>query len=388
MLGEAQAIEMSIKEFAVVESIPLSDARLAFAHTKPLLDFITAHKSAATFGDAWAAYSTGRYQVHIRVTETSDPEKIGAQLSETLGINVERHYGGYSNSQLRRATSSLQAVLIDAARQRGTQSEIVHDHENGYLVVTSSDPAVQAAASTEVAAHLIPKPAVLAPATSFGGDTTRQYTTDGGVTWNNNCTVGAGVRRNSDNQAGYLTAGHCHHMYWSQGNWGGRLQNNQVLSWPQEYESCGNLSDSQVHPMLYYPVNPNYRNYFDYQPPYLQLTPVHDVAGGFYIGQPVRRVGRISSSTSSVTEDNTFPVSFQDTSCSASAQGPVDGFKTGTLGLSGDSGGPALLIYNNKFYFAGVMSAGTYNINAIISWWELMPALNSGWSICRTVSPC
>lgn len=225
-------------------------------------------------------------------------------------------------------------------------------------------------------------------ATTYGGDPGRKIMNSSFV-WTNNCTVGAGIKRFSDSWPGYVTAGHCASADIVQSGgasyFGGVGQWDQVYSWPQEFEQCGGASDSQIHPTWYSANAGNYRNYFDWNPPNAWFTPVYDVALGFYIGQPIRRVGRFSSSSSTVTEWGSWTVNFSSSSCSSSS-GQVTGFRTGTISIVGDSGGGAFLQYNNAQYFAGVLSGGTGN--AIISWWGYMPAFSNGWGVCTTVSPC
>jgi len=83
-----------VGELAKTKSISLEDARRAVDQTTPILDFKTAHERDQAFGDVWAEYSGGRYSVHLRVTDGSDPDSLSRTLKEAIGSDVQLTVSG------------------------------------------------------------------------------------------------------------------------------------------------------------------------------------------------------------------------------------------------------------------------------------------------------
>lgn len=134
-----QATDLLVGELAKTKSISLEDARRAVDQTTSILDFKTAHESDQAFGDVWAEYRDGRYSVHLRVADGSDPDGLSREFKESVGSDVQVTIGGLQYIVARRLVDEVS----EAVSLRDVAAEVVYDHVNGKVQLTTDDLELQ-----------------------------------------------------------------------------------------------------------------------------------------------------------------------------------------------------------------------------------------------------
>lgn len=371
-----------IARFAKYKGITFGDAESAFSDAKAIVDFKRAFGDDSEFGNVWVQYD-GTYSVHLRTITRNSVLKASLKVK---GLRID-HYGGKSARQTK---INLAKATLLAMKYSGS---VAVDLQGDVVLTTRQKPTT---AETTGLIVVDEEPLTLLPGESYAGAPTDSANTGG------KCTVGFPIKRDSDNWAGIVTAGHCGNDYWTpNGSWGRWVDslNKTTASntenidynwattgaWPSEWDSCA--PDRQVNPVS---LQDSYAIFFNRSTD--AWTSVYDQAIGWYDGQPIYRTGRrteqvgnllyptIAQPNRTAWGTNIVP---SDAECGSRS---LDGFRyEPKTSLGGDSGGPLLFAYDGLWFAGGIhitgSAAGDFGFAE-----DIGDAIPPGWRLCSAVS--
>lgn len=343
--------------------IPRSDALAALQDSKVLSDFVNKYWTSDAVGAMWVTYDNG-YQVHAREIDGGDKAAI-PELARVLGKSVSVHLGGASLGALNRAAAYLAEKYPTALFNLNVQEGYVDLAEVVSIPATVIDPAFVRVVKTAPAE-------VLVPATAHAGQYWDRWT---GTTYVSNCTVGFTYRIGTTGSAGVATAAHCADG-WHQARDAAAVQG-ETTSSSMTLESCAlDVQEQWFASGVGYAVN-RWTNPVSYDL-------VSGVATTYWVGETSVTSGLHTGYLWDVVLGYGTWSHIAGGDCGA---GTVTGLKVDNGILSGDSGGPILLVNNFSSYFAGIISSGNGGGFGIGTWIGLLP-LPGGAHICTQLNPC
>jgi hypothetical protein len=300
----------------------------------------------------------------VQIRTTKADEQLKTQFETILGRPFHSFVSGESNQVIREKQAQVWAMLEQ--RKTKLRYEVRNDFELG-RVILAMNPADESVNDTIDLIRTMVPPGV----DVIKAPIDNRPASYAGVPFSITCTGGYAVR--SGGQGGIVTAAHCANDVGS------------AYGFPLGFataEVCAGI-DRQVHTT---PADYLWNGFFNYNG---QWTQIYEVAGGYYQGQNVVRVGKFTSAYGQI--GNKEPLTIGGTpDCSPGGNYTVSGFKLYNLGggavQGGDSGGPMMLVYNGLYFLAGTTSGQQIpgNHQGIVSWRSIPP----GWTACTQQTPC
>lgn len=365
------SIDSVIREFAERYEISLADAHLAFDETTRIADFQAEHASDPSFGAVWTTY-LGKYEVHVRTVRGQGGQDLVAALEDRLGRNVIATSGGLSYQGMRDLVETFSA----ASSSDGTLAFDV-DETTGEIRYKGDLPdGANGTGALQVDA--VDSSLPVEGWVGHGAADIQQQQSNG--SWSPVCTVGAFYETSTT--TGFITAAHCPDS---------NLFADGTYSSALAAENCSNDSQS-----VRISANPNLDDtYYDKRTyPHPSITVAGGVAGGWFVGQPTLKLGLYSNGT---TGSNTGSMQGSGTYVQAAtgdcATRTITVVRSDNPGAPGDSGGPILLWYNNKWFVGSTTSGPWLNSSGTVllgtsSVWNSRFALPTGAHLCNSLTPC
>jgi len=364
---------LDVEQLAAELRISTGEAQAAMENSGPIIDFIGKWGDDPRFGAVWATYTDG-YQVHLRLLDDTFLAEVRV-LQEQVGREVTVTKGGASFAVLRKATIEL--AKVNKVRFR-------ENTRDGLLEVFADSPAWPSPSLIDLRyvvgiAEVTPEEVPSAP--RAGADVWRWN----GSAWTQPCT--SGFMWGGYGITGYSTAGHC--LDATASLWQSVDGGASSPSSPMVAEAC--VSSGVDYQLIKFSTAADQSEDFIDKYASYATRPVYSVAGGFYAGQPTRKVGKNSNGAtgSNVGE----AIGFSSVSVGGindCGPGTFTAFRVTNDGTGGDSGGPIYAYYNYTFQLAGTMTSNPADtLSSSTSWigWIPMPGYSSI-HICTGINPC
>lgn len=348
---EPRQLDETQLEWGREMSLSVEDTTAAFSDTAEILSFQDTHAGDERFGAVWASYDGG-YQVHVRSLDQSFDAEIGA-FEERLGHAVKRESGGASYKAMIAARAAVEAAGVPVSVTFNSQAGTVDIDETWVGDVPGVDPSI---------IRRVPPPEAPSRRTAQAGD---DVSAGGQAT----CTGGGFIEYAppfGDLVRQFVTAAHCPDSGLTIGSTVSGPYDSGSQSGPIAAEYCA------TYDIEFIPVDVNSGTLYARDKPFGYGTWSFSggVAGGWYTGQPSRKLGLWANGPSG-SNAGTISNWYSNAAFPGGGDcptGPIQGAIYNNMGAYGDSGGPMFLSYDNEWYWAGTTIAGTSPDNNIANW--------------------